>query len=640
MRSLVLKRQGGRQARRAHYVRFFAIASVFVVFQALLFALSLVSVEIINATRAYASGEALYSKAQKSAVIRLHRYVHTGDLTQLAAYSAFIAIPRGDHRARTALEQAWPKMSEAAAGFRAGGNHPDDVNVLSTAFVVLGGWEPFAAAIEDWRHADLLIADLDATADAITALMRLEPPGSPEFRPLLSRVDRIDEELTQLQTSFSNHMGVAARTARTLTILALTVSTIAFVAAGTLLTWHVLQRGAKTELMAIESERRFKDFAHVSSDWFWETDRNLRVAFLSKRFAEATGLSAVRLIGANWTDIVRTFRLTPSGEGIGARARSFRDVQFRYADEAGLTRYLSLSGAALRDETGRIVGYRGTGSDVTAAVQATEAVVAAKTQAEEANRAKSDFLANMSHELRTPLNAIVGYTEMLKEDADADAALERSQDLARILRSSHHLLSLINDVLDLSRIEAGRLELHEEPFALRTVIESAIHLCRPAIEQNQLSLVVRIPSALPEVQCDQLKIKQVFVNLLSNAAKFTISGGSIVVTVEEELNGSLECCVKDSGIGMRAEDIAVALSPFGQVESGLSRKFAGSGLGLPLAKRLVEAHGGVLSVESEPNQGTSVRFTIPAHRVAADDLSHVESAEDDELECAAARNSA
>ena len=231
-------------------------------------------------------------------------------------------------------------------------------------------------------------------------------------------------------------------------------------------------------------------------------------------------------------------------------------------------------------------------------------------QLEIANRHKSEFLANMSHELRTPLNAVIGFSEVLLERMFGEVNEKQEEYLQDILSSGKHLLSLINDILDLSKIEAGRMELEALPFDLPAAFDNALTLIRERASRNSIGLGVHVDPRIGEVVADERKVKQVLLNLLSNAVKFTPEGGTI--TMSAVLNdGMVEISVADTGIGIAPEDQAAVFEEFRQVGTDYARKREGTGLGLALARRLVELHGGSLTLQSEPGKGSTFTFTIP-----------------------------
>jgi len=219
----------------------------------------------------------------------------------------------------------------------------------------------------------------------------------------------------------------------------------------------------------------------------------------------------------------------------------------------------------------------------------------------------------MSHELRTPLNAILGFSEIIKSRTFGPVNERYANYAGDIFNSGAHLLALINDILNLSKLEAGQLTLDEEDFDLGTTVEDCVGL----VENQARRSNIRVCVALDEVcliRADERRLRQILINLLSNAVKFTPAGGEVRVSSIKR-NDGLAICVSDTGIGMAPEDIPKALAPFGQVDSKVRRKLEGTGLGLPLAKKLVELHGGTFAIDSKLNAGTTVSFVLPAKRI-------------------------
>jgi signal transduction histidine kinase len=265
-------------------------------------------------------------------------------------------------------------------------------------------------------------------------------------------------------------------------------------------------------------------------------------------------------------------------------------------------------------------GSIATYEDVTESYQAEVDLRAAKEEAEVASRAKSDFLAGVSHELRTPLNAIIGFSEVMQNEMFGPMGDSHYHEYAAdIHESGHHLLSLINDILDLSKIEAGKFELHEETVTVTDTIEAALRLVGQRAEKAGVELVRAVAPRLPRLYADGRALKQVLLNLLTNAVKFTPEGGRVTIGADLAPGGDLALTVVDTGVGMSAEDMAQALTPFGQAESDIAREQEGTGLGLPLTKHLVELHGGSLTIESAPGAGTTIRATFPAARLRPGD---------------------
>lgn len=245
-----------------------------------------------------------------------------------------------------------------------------------------------------------------------------------------------------------------------------------------------------------------------------------------------------------------------------------------------------------------------------------EDLAVARDQAEDANRTKSMFLATMSHELRTPLNAIIGFSELIGGEMFGPVGNESYREYANDIRESgQHLLDLINDILDLSKLEAGSDELHEENIEVAEIVRSVKWLVTARARDDSVELATELAEDLPALHADTLKLKQILINLLSNAIKFTDTGGKVTLKAWCGAQGGFVFQVIDTGIGIALEDIPKALSPFQQIDNRLNRKYEGTGLGLPLSKSLAEMHGGSLDLQSQLGVGTTVTVRFPAERI-------------------------
>jgi|GEM_PF-1647577 signal transduction histidine kinase len=264
------------------------------------------------------------------------------------------------------------------------------------------------------------------------------------------------------------------------------------------------------------------------------------------------------------------------------------------------------------EEVGRVLTIR----DATARIAAESELRRAKEAAEAANRAKSDFLAHISHELRTPLNAIIGFSEILRQEMFGPLQNPRYRDYAvDIHESATLLLSLINDILDLTKIESGRIELSDDKVSIPHLVADTLRLVRDRAARASITITQDLPDHLPVLRGDERACKQMLANLLTNAVKFTEAGGRVSVSAEIASDGDLTVAVADTGIGMAPTDLPRAFEPFRQIDSPMTRRHEGSGLGLPLVKALIEAHGGRLVVDSEPGRGTVASLVFPARRL-------------------------
>jgi len=238
--------------------------------------------------------------------------------------------------------------------------------------------------------------------------------------------------------------------------------------------------------------------------------------------------------------------------------------------------------------------------------------------AEESSRLKSEFLANMSHELRTPLNAILGFSETMKSEMFGPVGSPKYLEyVGDIWDSGKHLLKIVDEVLDMAKVEAGQVELDEREVDLGDLVAGCLRLVGDDARQRQVRLVTDHAGDLPTISGDERRLTQVLLNVLSNAVKFTEAGGAVTVKIALAPSGAVEISVADTGIGIAADQIAKILTPFGQVEGSYSKNYNGTGLGLPIAKSFVELHGGSLTLQSEIGEGTEVRIELPAERILA-----------------------
>jgi len=235
-------------------------------------------------------------------------------------------------------------------------------------------------------------------------------------------------------------------------------------------------------------------------------------------------------------------------------------------------------------------------------------------EVEEANRLKSEFLANMSHELRTPLNVIIGFSQLLIDEIPGKLNEEQRQCLDSILNSGQHLLSLINDVLDLSKVEAERMRFKPESLSLSGVINDAVQTVKLMLDENRHKIEISMEEKLPQVHADERWLKQIFLNLLGNTIKFTPPGGKLGIEVRRE-NNWCQVSVIDNGIGIKKEDQKMIFEPFWQLDSPTAKEKRGTGLGLTVAKQIVEKHGGRIWVESEHGKGSRFTFILPLAKV-------------------------
>ncbi|HYB11569.1 MAG TPA: ATP-binding protein [Alphaproteobacteria bacterium] len=367
-----------------------------------------------------------------------------------------------------------------------------------------------------------------------------------------------------------------------------------------------------------EIEGRLRAVIDSVPAMIFATDSDLRLVFLNSYASELCGIAREDAIGAVSERIFGASfgpRSQAGDVAVFATGKDQAPFEERLTDVDGRARVMLATKSALRDINGRVAHTVTVAFDITDRKREETELVEAKESAELANRSKNEFLANMSHELRTPLNAIIGFAEMTAQETLGPIGNARYIEYAGdINRSAQHLLGIINDILDLSKIEAGKMQLDEQFLDVNGVIRHVLRLVEGRARDGDIELETAGEDALPLLRADERKVKQILLNLLSNAIKFTPPGGRVTVGARSVSGDSVELVVKDTGIGMTPQELPVAISRFGQVDGSLSRKYSGTGLGLPLVMSLTELHGGSCIIESVKGAGTTVTVRFPAER--------------------------
>ena len=290
-------------------------------------------------------------------------------------------------------------------------------------------------------------------------------------------------------------------------------------------------------------------------------------------------------------------------------------VEESYSNRDGERRYFQTTKAPLFDAHGRVANVVTVSMDITERKLAERALKRAKEEAEAGNRTKTEFLAGMSHELRTPLNAVIGFADIMRVEMLGPIGNPRYLEYAEDIRASaEHLLAIIDDMLDVSTIESGGLELREEVIDVEQVLHDCIRVVRPRATEAGVALVIAIADGLPAMRADARRLKQTLINVMSNGVSFTPDGGSVTLEAGVSQEGGLRLIIRDTGRGIAAEDIPVAKARFGRLDKASRSNHPGTGLGLPLAIELTRLHGGELDVASQIGKGTTVTIDLPAER--------------------------
>ena len=363
----------------------------------------------------------------------------------------------------------------------------------------------------------------------------------------------------------------------------------------------------------------FRHIVEKLTDVVVLSDEQARIQYISPSVEELLGYRPEEVLGRNLTILMQKYDSEHHDQYVAAYLQSGlpqiigtgRDVVCRHKSGALMPFDLRIADTYLQ---GRRY-FIGTLRDIRRRKEAEAKAQKATLEAVSASKAKSDFLANMSHELRTPLNAIIGYSEMLENQFFGTIGHEKYLEYAGYIKvSGNRLLSLVNDVLDISKIEAGRYELSKDYISFEDVLEELSHEFIPLAEAARVRLITDCETEIGTIYVDAKALKQILSNLVSNAIKFSYPDKEVRLTVRREGADQLSLVVQDEGIGMSEEEIEVALSSFGQVQSSLVRNHQGTGLGLPLCRHLVRQHGGSFSVESKPRKGTRITVTLPVEK--------------------------
>jgi diguanylate cyclase (GGDEF)-like protein/PAS domain S-box-containing protein len=353
------------------------IVTVFILLLSASLAASWMAVRVVDATRAYATGEGRYSKAQKIAVLNLYRFAYSGRQSDYDAFLAATAVPRGDRKARLALERRPVDAAAAAAGFRAGQNDPADIPALIMLFRSFSWWQPFAAAVADWQEGDRLVGELIAEGARLKEIADSGKLDSQVRARELDTIATIDDHLTNLENTFSTHMGEAARTATMLVVVGLGVTMVLLWAVGMAFATRLFHEQMALDGQLGLSEQRFRDYAEVASDWYWEIDAHHRITYLSEQFFAVTHAPPERVLHRSFTEFVAAYSDAREHRANCAsldERRPFRGLRLRYPKKDRSVVYLSLSAKPHFDGAGKFLGYRGIGSDITASVKEAEQV--------------------------------------------------------------------------------------------------------------------------------------------------------------------------------------------------------------------------------------------------------------------------
>ena len=386
-------------------------------------------------------------------------------------------------------------------------------------------------------------------------------------------------------------------------------------AIGAVVSFSNITARKQAEVKLRVQEEQFRSMVNSISQLAWIAEANGDINWYNERWYEYTGTTFEQMKGWGWKSVLDPQQLDSviaKFSNAVANGEVWEDT-FAIRSKDGEYRAFLSRAVPIHRADGTIERWFGTNTDIEVQIQIERDLAAAMNAAEAANEAKSTFLANMSHELRTPLNAVILYSELLQEEAEDEGLAHFLPDLEKIRAAGRHLLGLINNILDLSKIEAGKMGLYLEPFDVAEVVKDVQNTIMPLFVKQNNSLDISISSDVGTIHADQTKVRQILFNLLSNASKFT-SSGSVKLTVdprEDSGQDGIIMQVSDTGIGMTPDQVGRLFQPFTQADASTTRKFGGTGLGLAIVKRFCEMMGGQISMTSEPGVGTTFTVWLP-----------------------------
>lgn len=491
------------------------------------------------------------------------------------------ALRRSEERARRSVDDApIPAMVHAEDG------EVLNINAMWTEYS--GFSHEDLPTIETWAHKAYPQSEIEAAQQRIQNLYIIESPQASGVRPIITKDGR-----TRLWDFQSSPMGRLSDGRRYVITMAIDVT----------------ERREAQEQLRVLSRATDQSKSAIT---IAKPDGTIQ--YVNHQYTDMTGYAAGETVGRNLASLIAN-----GDDDIWDRIRTALAEQGNWEGNTLSTRknganyWASITIFGIRDDTKEISHFAVIMEDITEMKRTEFELQSAIERTEVANRAKSDFLANMSHELRTPMNAIIGFSEAMTSEMFGPLGSDRYREYIGDIRSSAlHLLGIINDILDLSKIEAGKVQLDTVPVDVHLVAQESVELIRPRTENNNVRLSLEIPKAIPRLIGDERALKQILLNLLSNAAKFTPRKGQITVAATVNAQEQFEISVSDTGIGIAEDELEGVLQPFGQATSSFQKPPEGTGLGLSITKSLVEMQNGELIIESRRNYGTTVRLLFPA----------------------------
>jgi PAS domain S-box-containing protein len=575
---------------------------------ALVGALAMSSVKVLGAVRAYVGGESQWSKAQADAVQHLRNFAVNKDPQEFEQYKRSLGVPLGDRRAREEMERPQHDMAVVREGLLAGGNHAEDIDGMIVLFIRFGDMSLFKDALAAWRQGDALIEQLQEKAQTLKA--NVDRGDQIGMQAALHDIQHLNETLRDTELQFGHSLGVASRFTERMLITSIGAAAILLSLASLVMIRRTLQRQAEQQHALAQANRRLELAVAGSDLGLFELDAATGEVSVDARTAAMYGLKprATVLHREQMSNLIAPEDVAPSVQAIEAALRSHElfKVTVRAVWADGQTRHIETTGRVLDDDDeGKAKRLIGVVRDVTQE-KAQAQVAIERDAAERVAESQRGFLSRLSHELRTPLNAILGFAQLLSIDKAHPLMGPQQKQVKWILDAGDQLLNLVEDVLDLSKVETGEISIHTQACDPAAVLRSSLNLVEGARQRFDVEIINRLPDTTPYVLADPKRLLQIFVNLLTNGCKYNNQGGHLYVDALVE-GDMLRIEFADNGIGLSPQDAAELFQAFRRVTS-VSSKVEGSGLGLYIVRQLVERMQGSVDVSSELGVGS--RFTV------------------------------
>ena len=609
---MLLSRQRKSGPYVPHMPRYWPIVAVFVAMAALQASVAAFSIQMLSTVRAYVTGESLYSKGQKDAQIAVFEYAEHQRESDYARFTASMAFPLGDRAAREALQLPIPDIAAARQGFLNGGSHADDIDGLILMFRWFQHVPFMARPIATWTEGDQAIQSMRELVDrAHERILAGEPPliATEEIR---AQASNLNARLSQLTSLFSFQLGEASRTTQRLLLALNGIIAVLLALSGLVF----VRRSARQQAAA---DLRMERLIDAVTDGVVTVNSELKVVLFNRAAETLFDIDAASAMDRP----VDTFFVTANGEPLEILPSTgdLQELVGKHQDGSSFPAEASVS----RLETEHGVLTTVVLRDVTVKRSA-EVERRAKEALEASNKAKTEFLSRMSHELRTPLNAVIGFSRLLRTDTVRPLTVEQFERVRHVENAGEHLLALVNDVLDLSRIESGEMSVSTESVQLMRVVQEAATMVSPLVTEAGIEVFFPRATALREledaefesqnqprpeaiwVKADALRLRQVLVNLLSNAVKYNKPGGS--VRMSWSVAGTqCEIRIVDTGRGIPSDQLRGLFQPFNRLGAETS-SVEGTGIGLVLSRQLAEMMGGRLEITSVFGEGTCASLKL------------------------------